>query len=301
MAEMVTSRFLVVTNERITPGIGYLKEALPKTGLARTARTLLGSPLLSIDRAQAAPTQWSSRLLHLGGAPDGLQQVIEARHHVLLTSVAAPSDQPRHAQAARLVARVLAAAMSGSLVDLDSHQVLASSTTTEPERFVLGNEWVGVLVSLADDRDVEHCIRVGTAGMHCFGLPEVMASEVPYGHMLTAVNILRALAFRLLSDGGLAAKFTLEAGDLLRFWGARPGRAGRLPLRLAPAESDCPDCSTALAVLPPTRRGAGLKAPPSIGCGTDRDTVPPTGWGDPVWWEEKAGKAMPKLMSAAPE
>lgn len=298
MAEMATSRFLVATNESITPDARYLKEALPKTGLARTARALLGSPLLSIDPAQAAPTRWSRRILHLGGAPDGLQRVIEARHHVLLTSVAAPSDQPRHAQAARLVARVLAAAVSGSLVDLDSNQVLAASTATEPERFVLGNEWIGVFVTLADDRDAERCIRVGTAGMHRFGLPEVMASEVPYGHMLTAANILRALAFRLLSDGGLAAKFTLEAGDLLRFWGARPGQAGRLPLRLAAARSDCSDCSTALAVLPPTRRSAGLKAPPSTGCGTGRETVSPTGCGDPVWW---AGKAMPKLMSAAPQ
>ncbi|KAB2352612.1 hypothetical protein [Actinomadura rudentiformis] len=298
MAETVTTRFLVATNEGVTQlssrrGIDHLCEALPKTRLGRTARALLRSRLLSIDPAQPAPTQWSPRLLHLGGAPEALQRVNEARHHVLLTSAAAPCDQPRHAQAARLVARVLAAAMSGDLVDLDSDQLLAASPspggTTEPERFVLGNEWIGVFVTLAQERDAEHCIRVGTAGMHRFALPEVMASEVPYGHMLTAANILRALAFRLLSDGGIPAKFTLDAGDLLRFWGARPAPAGRLSLRLTPAESDCSGCSKALAVLPPTRRGTGLESGRATGCG------------DPVWWEERAAEAMPKLVSASPE
>ncbi|MFG2004693.1 hypothetical protein ACGFNU_36625 [Spirillospora sp. NPDC048911] len=323
---MVTTRFLVAADESATPDLAHLRKALPDTPLAQTARALLGSPQLTIDAASTAPTRWSPRLLRLGGVPDGLQRVIKARHHILVHSTAAPSDQPRHAQAARLVARVLATVMSGDLVDLDSSQLL--STSTEPDRFVLGDEWIGVFVALAEGRDAEHCVRAGTAGMHRFGLPEIMATEVPYGHMLTAANILRALAFRLLSDGALSRNHLLDPDDLLRFWGAHPaypakprhpngpdqairadqadhtgdagevGRAGdpgyageaghaddagqsgwssglgRLRLRLAQSVSDCPGCDAGVEVVPPTWRG------------------------DPVWWEGRAGAAMPKLVSA---
>ncbi|MEU5882561.1 hypothetical protein [Spirillospora sp. NPDC047279] len=278
----VTTRFLVATGESLTPPLGYLRDALPgtplgRTSLGRTARDLLGSPLLEVAAGRPVPTPWTPRLPGLGGAPERLRQVIEASHHIVLTAVAAPSAQPRQARAARLVARTLAAAVGGVLVDLDSNQVV--SDRPEPARFHLGDEWIGVFVAIDGARDAERCVRVSTSGMHRFGLPELVAREVAYGHMLTAANVLRALAHRVFADrpGSLPADETVDTGDLYRFWGARPGREGGLRVRLAAAEADCAGCEAAVEVIPTTGRG------------------------DARWWELRAGAVMPRLMSALPE
>ncbi|MDL4776386.1 hypothetical protein [Actinomadura xylanilytica] len=138
----VTTRFLVATGEPATPDAAYLRDVLGRTGPAHTARDLLGSPLLTVDGGHDAPTRWSDRLHALGGPADSLERVLGATRHIVVTSVAAPAAQPRHAQAARLAARTLAAATGGVAVDLAANQVLVRDrgSPAEPERFVLGQE-----------------------------------------------------------------------------------------------------------------------------------------------------------------
>lgn len=288
--ESVVTRFLVATDERVRPGTGYLRDALGGGGPARTARDLLASPLLVVTGGRATDSLWADRPAGLGGGEVELAAARSARHQLVVTSVAAPAAQPRHAQAARLVARVLAAATSGVVADLAANQVLSGAggpPVSEPERFILGEDWLGVFVA----PDAERGVRADTVGLHRFGLPELLVRDVPYGCMLTAVNVLRGLAFRMLTEhwawlsaGGragpreISADRDLDPGDVLRFWGARPGRVGgALPVHLMPERADCPECDAGLRVTGPGGDGAA------------------------GWWERAAGPAIPALVSAAPD
>jgi hypothetical protein len=266
--ESVTTRFLVAAMECVSEPF---RDILSGTAVARTARELHARSLLTIRPHSAAP-EWTTRL---GGAIGYLERLERARHHLLVQTRSSPENAPRHAQAARQAARLLAAAANGLVIDVDSNQVVKPSPL-EPGRFVLGQEWIGVFITL----DETGCIRADTAGLHRFGLPELTVQRVSYGHLLTAANLLRALAFRLFAERGAAAvpaERLLNAGDLLRFWGARPIRAGRFLVALSPAATTCSQCRTALEVSPPSGGEA------------------------PGWWNDKPGRALPKLLSAHPD
>ncbi|MFC6886014.1 MULTISPECIES: hypothetical protein [Actinomadura] len=282
----VTTRYLVATDDRATPDAGYLRDALPRTALARVARDLLGTPLLTVAPGLDAPTRWSERLGTLGGAADALERVAAATRHVVVTATAAPAAQPRHAQAARLAVRALAAATGGAVVDLDANQVLPPRPA-EPERFVLGQEWTGVFLSL-DGQGDGSLVRAETCGMHRFGLPELAAARVPYAHMLTSANLMRALAHRMLAEHlvwlaagppsgprTVPARCRATGDDVLRFWGARPeGRPG-LSVDLVRTPAGCPGCDAALEAVPPDNAGT-------------------------AWWDDHAATALPKILWADP-
>ncbi|GAA4150613.1 hypothetical protein [Actinomadura keratinilytica] len=264
--ETVTSRFLVSAGEPLPADVSGLLGT--GGGPAALARELHARSALTL-REHRPRAEW---LAHLGGTSGRLQRLQDARHHMLVHVRGAPDDAPRHAQAARQAARLLAAAAGGLVVDVDSYQVVHTSPA-ERERFVLGDQWIGVFV--AGDRTL---VRADTWGLHRFGLPELVARDVPLGHLLTAVNLLRVLAFRLFSRrraGAVPGTLLVDGADLLRFWGARPVPAGRFMVRLAPGTGGCRGCRSALEVAP-TGRGAG-------------------------WWDDGPGRALPKLLSARPE
>ncbi|MQY09161.1 hypothetical protein [Actinomadura macrotermitis] len=220
-----------------------------------------------------------------GTGEEGVRrEVLAARHHLLVTGASPPGSSPRHAQAARLAARTLAHLTGGRVADLDANQILARGTgpPDEPDRFLLGRDWLGVFLM----RDGRARLRADTYGMHRFGLPELMVRLAPYGHLLTAAGVVRAMAFRLFSehiertpaDGGapvwqVRADRRLDGDDLLRYWGLPLQRRGVLPVRLAPAVAGCLDCESALEILPLRPRG------------------------DPGWWEEEAGKVIPAIRT----
>ncbi|SEF59510.1 hypothetical protein SAMN04489712_101537 [Thermomonospora echinospora] len=277
--ESTTTRFLIATDDRSAPGVQRLRDALPAGGLARTARDLLASPLLLVTGCRAADSPWACRLPGLGGGAAELAALRSARHHLVVTSIATPAAQPRHAQAARLVARTLAAITGGRVADLAANQLLTDPTGTESERFALHDDWLGVFVS----PDPGPNLRADTAGLHRFGLPELLVRGVPYGRLLTAVNVLRGLAFRLLADHRawlsaapgagdrqLPADPDLDLGDILRYWGTDPpDLGGPLPLHLVPSPADCPECGTGLRI------------------------TPPGGQADLDWWDRTVAPAMP--------
>ncbi|REF00123.1 hypothetical protein [Thermomonospora umbrina] len=278
--ESTTTRFLIAADDGTAPGIQRLRDSLPAGGPARTARDLLASPLLVVTGSRAADSPWTSRADGLGGGTADLGALRSARHHLVVTSIATPAAQPRHAQAARLVARTLATATGGRVVDLAANQFVTDPTEPERDRFTLGDDWLGVFVG----PDHGPTLRADTAGLHRFGLPELLARRVPYGRLLTAVSILRGLAHGILTDHRawlattpgaatwtLPATRTLQPADILAYWGVdRPLTGTPLPLRLTPSTSDCPECTTALELTPPTDQ--------------------------PHWWHTTAAPAVPASL-----
>lgn len=248
--ESVVTRFLVATDEARPPGARHLRDMLSAGGLGRTARDLLASPLLSVGGGPAAGSPWEGRLDLLGGGDAELAEVRSARRHLPVTLLAGPAAQPRHAQAARLVARTLAVAAGGRVVDLAANQVLAPSDPPghEPERFVLGQDWLGVFMAPDGDRR----LRCDTAGLHRFGMPELVVRHIPYAHLLAAAALVRGLAQRLLADHlawlqasphpthrTIPADRTLAPADLLRYWTGPtgPARAPGSPRPTGPAQA----------------------------------------------------------------
>ncbi|TDC12055.1 hypothetical protein E1284_25350, partial [Actinomadura bangladeshensis] len=283
---VVTARFLVATDARAVPGMDYLRDAVGDRGLGRVATGLLGSGRLTAEPVTEVTPGLKERMHRLGGQPERLRDVLGAARHIAVTAATAPGGRPLGAQAARLTARVLAAAVRGTVADLDAGRILPpeDGPPAEPERFVLGRDWAPVYITLEPDDATR--ARAETAGLHRFGLPEVAVRRVPYASMLTAANLARALAWQLFAEqaawlkrGGTEgpretpAERPVTAADVMDFWGARTpaATAAAAQIRLAWTDTGCPACPAAIEAHPA-----------SMDHGT--------------WWSESAARAMPKLI-----
>lgn len=262
--ETVTARFLVAARTRLVPGTDCLRDAVGARGVGRFAATMLESSQLTIEPVTEITAELKAQLHRLGGSEDRLRDVLGAPRHITVTATSAPADLPRHAQAARLTARTLAAALHGTAADLDTGQILPpdKAPPTEPEDFALGRDWAPVYITLEPEDAAR--TRAETAGLHRFGLPEVTARHVPYANMLTAANLVRALAWQLLAEQTAHIRRTATTGpreilterpvhenDVLRFWGA-PARASRPSTRvqLAWTDTPCPGCPASIEARP---------------------------------------------------
>jgi hypothetical protein len=287
---VVTARFLVATDARAVPGAGYLRDAVGHRGPGRVAAGLLGSGRLTVEPVTEVTGELKERLHRLGGPPERLRDVFGAARHITVTAATAPDGRPRGAQAARLTARVLAAAVRGTVADLDSGRILPpeDGPPAEPGRFVLGRDWAPVYITLEPDDATR--ARAETAGLHRFGLPEVAVRRVPYGSMLTAANLARGLAWQLFAEqaawlgrgggGGpreIHAERFVSGADVMNFWGApKPANTAEAArVRLGWTDSGCPDCPAAIEAHPASE---------------DDDT----------WWSGSAARAMPKLIRPTP-
>ncbi|GAA1863165.1 hypothetical protein GCM10009736_32920 [Actinomadura bangladeshensis] len=287
---VVTARFLVATDARAVPGMDYLRDAVGDRGLGRVATGLLGSGRLTAEPVTEVTPGLKERMHRLGGQPERLRDVLGAARHIAVTAATAPGGRPLGAQAARLTARVLAAAVRGTVADLDAGRILPpeDGPPAEPERFVLGRDWAPVYITLEPDDATR--ARAETAGLHRFGLPEVAVRRVPYASMLTAANLARALAWQLFAEqaawlkrGGTEgpretpAERPVTAADVMDFWGARTpaATAAAAQIRLAWTDTGCPACPAAIEAHPA-----------SMDHGT--------------WWSESAARAMPKLIRPTP-
>ncbi|MWA05311.1 hypothetical protein F8568_034110 [Actinomadura sp. LD22] len=302
----VTTRFLVATQARTLPGPGRLPDAIGDGALAREAAAMLASARLVVEPVARPSGELKARFHRLAAPPGRLGTVVGARRHIAVTAAGPPAGQPRSAQAARLAARAVAAAVRGTVADLDSRRILPGSTPpAEPEAFALGHVWVSVFVAL--DPGAGARVRIDTAGLHRFGLPEVAARHVAFGDVLTAAHLVRGLAWQLVAEHtawlrrghrdrarGTRGERAVSAADVLRFWGTGPpGRAcgdrGAATVRLGWTGTDCPDCRAAIELIPATRPPA--YAPPGA----------PTPPGDPAedrWWRA-AAEAMPQITRPA--
>jgi hypothetical protein len=285
--ESVTTHFLVATNDAAPPGTGYVRDLLSIStagSLAVIARDLLESPLLYVKDESTATSDWRDRLRGVAGVEAEVEFVLQASHHVVVTSVAAPAAQPRHAQAARLVARLVAAATSGVAVDLAANHAFTAVDTagTERDAFVLGDDWLATFVTCDDQASEPGRVRVETAGLRRFGLPDLTMRGVQFASMLTAVNIVRALAFRLVTEHWnwladhprepvrrLDRRQCAAGRHLWSYWGARPLSGDTVWVRLDSRPND----PTLVEVSP---------------AGNPR--------GDD-WWTKVAAPAMPMLTS----
>ncbi|NVI86298.1 hypothetical protein [Actinomadura sp. BRA 177] len=285
--EAVSARFLVATGARTVPGPRYLRDALGERGLGRAAAGLLATSRLTIEPVTEVTADLKERLHRLTGSPDRLRDVFGAARHITVTTTTHPADLPRTAQATRLAARTLAAAVRGTVADLDTGQILPpeDAPPTEPDTFVLGTDRAPVYITL-EPEDATRA-RAETAGLHRFGLPEITTRRVPYASMLTAANLVRALAWQLFAEqtaclartgGGThdtPAERHVGEDDVMRFWGAAQERTKTTArVRLAWAETACPGCPAAIEAKP---------AHP-----------------DPQTWWTDCAKAMPKLIRTAP-
>lgn len=295
--EAVTTHLVVATDEHVRLGRGYLRDVLAEAGrkspeaaaLARSAQELLESPLVLATVERAADSDWSERLEALAGRQGNLRQLQWAEHHLVLTSVAPPAAEPSHDQAVRFAARVLAERTGGMVADLAANVVLGrgSAPAMERERFVLADEWVIAFVNL--ERAGSDRLQVDTIGLHRFGLPDLTIENVPGDRVLTSVNLLRALGYRLLTDHwawmaehpgqesrSLPVRQYADSADLWRYWGTRPVGEGAIAVRLGADRTGCPGCSSVLEVQPPPDR-------------------------DPAQWWEEAYDVIPPLAEVRPD
>jgi len=289
----VTAHFVVAVPDATIFSVDVLREPLLSLAgpeaLAVAARELVESSRLIVGGGPAATSGWRDRLCGVAGPGAETARLPGASHHVVVTSIGPPASGPREAQAARLLARSIAARVAGVVVDIAAKQAVSrvwpsGERRVEAETFVLGDDWLAVFVRCADEIAAGGRVRVETAGLRRFALPELTMRDVPLGRMVTAVNIVRALAFRLLRDhwAWLAAhagepvrwverEHYVAARDVWRYWGAAPIGGGGVRVRLSPWPGGPPGRVAMLELVPPGPYQAD------------------------GWWADEAGPVIPLL------
>lgn len=298
----VTAHFVVAAPGLTTAGADDAGAAWSLTGdvaarraggpLAGAARELIEASRLAVRAGPAATSGWQARLRGVAGPRAETARLPGASRHIVVTSTGPPPAGPGEAQAARFVARSIAIRTAGVVVDVTANQVLAGgdprdAPCAESDAFVLGDDWLAVFVNLDEAATTAGRMRIETAGLARFALPELIMREVPLGRVLTAVNIVRALAYRLLRDcwawraghpdepvWWAERERYAAAADVWRYWGARPAGGGGVRVRLGRC-----------AAWPP-----GEVAPLEI--------IPSDAPAGDAWWAEVAAPAIPLLTSA---
>ncbi|GLX00120.1 hypothetical protein [Microtetraspora sp. NBRC 16547] len=173
----------------------------------RAAAQALGTSRLDLQVFQAAQSPWP----RMSVGDEGRDAVRRARHHVVVTSTAPVAEQPEVAQAARAVARGVADAYGGVIVDLVTGVIVPHRTGCEgePHEFRLGDDWLGWTTEVGVDSscppwdpaatDACTCLTISTRGLRRFGLPEVMLEGAACAHSLCTVSVLRTVARHLLA------------------------------------------------------------------------------------------------------
>ncbi|HEX6472377.1 MAG TPA: hypothetical protein VF069_25010 [Streptosporangiaceae bacterium] len=293
----VTAHFVVAVPEPAAFSAELVRAPLPPPsaagGPAATARRLHAASRLVVGGGPAATSGWAGRLSAVAGPGDATASLPAATHHIVVTSTGPPATGPHEAMAARFLARSLAGRTGGVVVDVTANQALSRAgpagavPAADGGAFALGDEWLAVFVRYHEEVSAAGLVRVETAGLRRFALPELAMPHVPLGRMLTAVNIVRALAHRLLHDhwAWLAAhreepvrwvdrEHYAAARDVWRYWGARPVGGGGVWVRLSAGVGPAPDRVAWLEITPCTAR--------------PRDD----------WWAEEAAPVIPLLTSA---
>jgi hypothetical protein len=152
--------------------------------------------------------------------------------------------------------------------------------------FCLADDWLATFISEAPTG-----MRLTTAGLHRFGLPELEAREIPLSNTFAAVTLVRCLSVTLLTDhwdwlacnpGAPSRRLPdhchADSRDVWHYWAAEPPEAvtGRVDVRLRPSEEDGPSTLPYLAVGPPS------------------DFTAPTA----EWWNDVVDLTMPYVPKA---
>ncbi|HEY0540697.1 MAG TPA: hypothetical protein VGD53_20170 [Actinoallomurus sp.] len=299
--ETVTSHYVIATSDPLDDPRAVVPWRVPEPFRAAAVEAL-ATPRLGIFTIAADEATW--RLDDLLASEDDRRRVRESSHQVLVVHRAPTVDQPRGEQMARAVARAIADASDGVLIDPQARQVVLRDGLARVERgwFRMGDQWFGTRYDVNDAagrpaHDVDFrgtescsCLRITLLGLRRFGLPDLMIENIACAHELPALSLLRSLACRLLTDQWQWARLhprqptrplddhpKIDPDDFWTFWGATPFVDGRpITLRLVPISR------TTLKVMPPegypgTQAVWGREVlvpamPPLVGCPADEDS-----------------------------
>lgn len=302
--ETVTSHYVIATNEPPDDPRAVVPWRVPETFRADAAAALRSGEVgvFTIGHDEA---MWSFD--EILACDEDRRRIAEATHQIVVVHRGATADQPRGEQTARAVARAVADASDGVLIDPQARHVILRDglAGVERDRLRLGDQWFGTRYDArrvpcrdgfaGDARTTTlcSCLRITLLGMRRFGLPDLVIDEVACAHELAALNLLRALACRLLTDQWRWARLhpgrtvrpledhpKIDPDDFWTYWGATPFVDGRpltvsltltSPTRLEvapPADHPGPRADWGREVLVPAM-------PPLVGCPADEDTLQP--------------------------
>nr|WP_055506931.1 hypothetical protein [Nonomuraea pusilla] len=173
----------------------------------RTATVSLASESLRVTHH---PSPWKPVGVDL---PDTERtRLRRMRQHVVVSSTAFPHELPGTVQAARAVARAVAAESAGLLIDpvIGGAVPGCERCAAEPPNFRLDDGWLAWDTQVHDSATCPPwdpagtgtcaCLRVTSRGLRRFALPEITIDGAACAHNLCATNLLRAVAHRLVTD-----------------------------------------------------------------------------------------------------
>jgi hypothetical protein len=287
---MVTSHYVIATN-RPPEDLYTVVPWRVAEPFRRAAIEALKTPRLSAYTLTADETRWRFDKF-LAGENDR-RRIEEATHHLILIHQAGIGEQPFRDQAARAVARALADASHGVLIDPQARQIVLRDglAANERERFRMGDQWFGAdyeVDGTGERLDPKECgcLRITLLGLRRFGLPNLMIDKISCAYDLAALNLLRSLASKLLASQWnsdvpvrvLDDRLRVDPMDFWRFWAATPladSEPVEVRLRLQheellevspPEDFDGTVAEWVSRVLQPAM-------PPLIGCPADEDAT----------------------------
>ncbi|MEV5708340.1 hypothetical protein [Actinoallomurus sp. NPDC052274] len=296
--EVVTSHYVVATSEPPVDPYAVVPWRVPEP-FRKPAIEALKTPRLGIFTIDAGEATW--RLDDVLACDEDRRRIRESSHQILLVHQALTVEQPRREQVARAVARALADATNGVLIDPQARQVLLRDGLARAERgwFRMGDQWFGTRYE-ADEAARRpgsggaagcSCLRITLLGLRRFGLPDLVIDEVACTQDLPALNLLRAIASRLLTDQWrwcrehparptrrLDDHPRIEPDDFWAFWGATPFLDGAPVVTRLTATSGgilevAPPDGYAGTVADWSREVLAPALPPLVGCPADEDTA----------------------------
>lgn len=193
--ETVTSHYVIATSRMLDDPGTVVPWRVPEPFRAAAAEALR-SPRLGVFTIGADEATW--RLDDLLASDDDRRRVRESTHQVLVVHRAATVDQPFGEQTARAVARAIADATDGVLIDPQARQVVLRDGLARTERgwFRMGDQWFGTRYDVddtsarsahQDDLDGAEscsCLRITLLGLRRFGLPDLVIDDIACAHDL---------------------------------------------------------------------------------------------------------------------
>ncbi|WP_327087086.1 hypothetical protein OIE66_32855 [Nonomuraea sp. NBC_01738] len=173
----------------------------------KAAMTALGTPRLTLAHSSK---QWKPGGITL--PEDDYRLLRGTRQHVVISTTAPPAALPASLQTARAAARAIAEEGDGLVVDPLAALSLPTCArcSGEPADFRMEDDWIGWRTDIQDQATCPPwnpaetrsctCLSVTSRGLRRFALPEITLEGAACAHSLCAINLLRAVAGRLLAD-----------------------------------------------------------------------------------------------------